>query len=266
VKKSAFENLQTKNDSLTLINTQVNNELDQILQLLNEVEDNFRSIKSAENYLSVQSNAPGELTPSTRDRIQTDMQFITETLEKNRQQIDNLEKKLKSSNLKSSQLTKTIQNLRAELSEKTNALVALRDELAVKDQQIAELTSNVTTLSKDIQSLKVQTQTQEETITKQKTEINTVYYCFGTSSELKKQYILDGKQLGTNFNRDYFISVDMYDLAKVPLYAKKGQLISKHPEGSYEFGKDANNQAILYILDAKNFWSLTKYLVVLVNV
>lgn len=47
---------------------------------------------------------------------------------------------------------------------------------------------------------------------------------------------------------------------------KKGKLISKHPDGSYEFGKDSNGQAELRILDPKNFWSLTKYLVVQVNV
>jgi archaellum component FlaC len=263
---SEFKELQARNDSLTLANIQANTEVDQILELLNEVEDNFRSIKSAENYLSVQSSAPGELTPSTRDHIQSDIQFVTETLEKNRQQIASLEKKLKNSNLNSSHLSKTIEILRLELEEKTTSLVAMRDELGKKDQQIAELTTSVTNLSKDVQTLKTQSETQKETIEQQKTEMTTVYYCFGTSSELKKQNIMNGKQLGTNFNHDYFIPIDMNTMTVIPLYAKKGQLISKHPEGSYDFVKDATGQVELHILDPKNFWSLTKYLVVLVNV
>jgi hypothetical protein len=48
--------------------------------------------------------------------------------------------------------------------------------------------------------------------------------------------------------------------------SKKGKLISKHPAGSYEFGKGATGQLELRILDPKTFWSLTKYLVIEVNV
>jgi len=84
---------------------------------------------------------------------------------------------------------------------------------------------------------------------------------------LKKQQILINGQLGSNFNRDYFIKVnDFKTLQVIPLMAKKGKLVSKHPDGSYEFVKDSNNQVELRILDPANFWSLTKYLVVLVNV
>jgi len=264
---SEYKDLQAKNDSLALANAQTATELDQILLLLNEVEDNFRSIKSAENYLSVQSNTPGELTPSTRERIQSDMQFITETLDKNRKQIADLENKLKNSNFKTSQLSKTLENLQRELEEKTMALVSMRDELEQKDQEIAELSANVTTLSGDVQTLRMQTNAQQETIEQQQTEINTVYYCFGTSKELKAQKILVGNQLGADFDKNYFIRVkDFNTLKVVPLYAKKGSLISKHPADTYEFVKNNNGQVELHILNPKDFWSLTKYLVVQVNV
>jgi polyhydroxyalkanoate synthesis regulator phasin len=234
---------------------------------LNDVEDNFRSIKSAESYLSVQSGASGELTPSVRERIQNDMQFVTETLDKNRQQIADLEAKLKKSTVNSSQLSKTLAGLRQELEDKTSALVALRDELAKRDLQIAELTENVTHLSNDVQALSAQSNAQKALIDQQQSEINTVYYCFGTSKELKDQKILVNGQLGTDFNRDYFIKIDDFKTLKViPLYAKKGKLVSKHPAGSYEIKQDTNGKASIYILDAKNFWSLTKYLVAEVNV
>jgi chromosome segregation ATPase len=263
---SEYKKLQAENDSLALANVQANSELDQILLLLNEVEDNFRSIKTAENYLSVQSNTPGELTPSNRERIHSNMKFVTETLEKNRQQIADLEKKLKASKFNSSQLSKTLENLRTELEEKTMSLVALRDELEKKDVQIAELSANVTNLSNDVQSLTVQSVEQQNTISQQQTEINRVYYCFGTSGELKEQKILVRGQLGTDFNRNYFIPENKKTLKIIPLYAKKGKLVSKHPEGSYEFTKDVDGKAELRILDAQIFWSLTKYLVIQVEV
>lgn len=263
---SEYKKLEAQKDSLALAHAQVNSELDQVLLLFNEIEDNFRSIKSAENYLSVQSNATGELTPSITERIQNDMKFITEVLDKNHKQITELENKLKNSTLKSTQLTKTLENLRAELDQKTMALVTMRDELERKNEQIAELSANVTTLSNDVQNLRMQTNEHIATIEQQQTEINTVYYCFGTTKELKAQNILDGNNVSSDFNKNYFIPMDRNKLTTVPLYAKKGKLISNHPEGSYEFTTDSNGQAELRILDTKNFWSLTKYLVIQVNV
>ena len=263
---SEYKNLQAKNDSLALANMHFQAEVDQILSLFNEVEDNFRSIKSAENYLSVQSNTPGELTPSIRERIQNDMQFITETLNKNRQQIADLESRLKNSSLQSSQLSKTLDNLRHELEQKTMALVSMKDELEHKDRQIAELSANVTTLSSDVQSLRIQSNQQQTTINQQQAELNTVYYCFGTTKELRAQKVMVGNNLGTEFNPNFFIRVnDLNTLRMIPLYAKRGNLVSKHPEGSYEFTKGANGVE-LHILDPKNFWSLTRFLVVQVNV
>jgi ABC-type transporter Mla subunit MlaD len=264
---SEYKALQAQNDSLALVNSQRAIELDEILGILNEVEDNFKNIKTTENYLSVQSNTTGELTPSTRERIQNDMKFIAETVDKNKTQIADLEKRLKNSNLKDSKLSQTIKNLQAELEEKTAALIELNEELAKRDRQIAELSEDVTNLSFDVYSLKNKTADQQQTITQQQTELSTVYYCFGTSKELKDQKILVNFQLGTNFNKDYFIKVkDFSKLTVISLYAKKGKLLSKHPEGTYEFVKDAKGQVELKILDPKNFWSLTKFLVIEVNV
>ena len=261
-----YKALKAQNDSLLVANAQHSADLDDIVSLMNEVEDNFASIKSAENYLDVQSNAPGELAPSAKDKVRADMQFVMETLSKNKEKIAELEKKLNSSTLQSKQLQQTLNNLRAQLDEKTAALVALNQELERKDQKIAELSDNLTTLSRDVQDLKTYASAQEQTINAQTRVLNTVYYCFGTAKELKNQGILKDGQLGANFNKDYFIRVkDLNTLDVVPLYAKSGKLVSKHPSGSYEFAKAANGQAELRILDPKNFWSLTKFLVVQVD-
>jgi predicted nucleic acid-binding Zn-ribbon protein len=264
---SEYRKLQAQNDSLLLVNSRNMTEMEDILSLLNEVEDNFKTIKSAENYLSVQSNSTGELAPTAKEKIRLDMKFITETLEKNRQKIADLESKLEKSSLQSSQLQQTVNKLRLELDQKTMALVTLNEELEHKSKQISELSASVSNLSKDVQELRIQSNAQQQTINQQQKEITTVYYCFGTSNELKKQKILVNDQIGANFNRDYFIRVnDFNKLQTIQLWAKKGKLVSKHPDGSYEFVKDANNQVELRILDPANFWSLTKYLVVLVNV
>ena len=260
---SQYKAMQAENDSLSLAAMRANVELDQIMQMLNEVEENFQSIKSAEDYLTTLSTSSDELTPSTHDRIQNDMQLITDILEKNRQQIADLEDKLKKSSVNSTQLSKTLDNLRKELTEKTNSLATLREELAKRDQQIAELTENVNLLTGDVKTLSEESNVRQQVIDRQQAELNAAYYRFGTSRELKDAKIVVKNQVGTDFNRDSFIKIDdLHTLQVIPLYAKSGKLVSKHPAGSYEFVKDTFGQIELRILNPDSFWSLTKYLVV----
>ena len=263
---SEYKALQAENDSLKYVQAKASAELDDMLSLLNEVEDNFQSIKAAENYLTVQSSAGGELTPNTRQRIKNDMTLITETLNKNKNQIAQLEQQLKSSNLQSTQMKKTIARLQQELTAKTKALESIQNQLAAKDQQIAELLGNVSSLSSNVQQLQAQADEQAALISKQSEAINTVYYCFGTSKELKAQRIVEKGQLGTDFNSDYFTLIkNPAGFTEVPLFTKKAKLITKHPKDSYTLGKDANGKQELRISDTQKFWSLSKYLVVEVD-
>lgn len=263
---SEYKALLATNDSLRIAQQQTSSELDGMLNLLNEVEDNFQSIKSSENYLAVQSATGGELSLNVKERISGDMKFITETLAKNKEQIAKLQEQLKKSGIQSTQLQKTITRLQQELNEKTKSLVFYQTQLAERDEQIAQLNESVINLSTDVESLKEQTEEQKKQIEQQTEAINTVYYCFGTSKELKDQKILVKGQLGTDFNRDYFIRIkNVNELTEIPLFSKKAKLITKHPEGSYEFISDSNKRLTLQIRDINNFWKLSKLLVVEVD-
>ena len=70
------------------------------------------------------------------------------------------------------------------------------------------------------------------------------------------------KVLQGEFNRDYFIPIDIRQVTEIPLFAEKARLQSNHPAGSYEFAKDEDNNLIFKITDAKVFWSLGNYLVI----
>jgi chromosome segregation ATPase len=264
---SEYKALKAQNDSLLLADAQNQAELEEIVAIFNEIEENLASIKEAENYLNVQSNTPGELTPSVKKRVRSDIQFVADVLIKNKDKITELESKLKKSSLKSGQLQKTVDGLRTELENKTKNLVALSTELKLKDEQIANLTANVSALAKDVEDLRSQSDEQRQIIKAQRQELSTVYYCYGTSKELKEQQIIKQGQLNPTFNKDYFIKVkNRNELKIIPLLAKKAELLSKHPAGSYELVTDGDKKTELHILDVETFWSLTKYLVVRVNV
>lgn len=264
-----YKKLKAENDSLKLENVKTTSELNDMLTTLNEVETNFQSIRDAENYLNIQQQQDSELTPSSREQIKKNMELITETLKKNKEQITKLEEQLKKSNIQSASLRKTIDRLSAELDQKTTMIVALQEDLARKNVRIQELDQMVSELNENVENLSVETKAQKEKLASQDKEINTVYYCFGTSKELKDQKILSGgglfsksKVLQPGFNKEYFLAVDMRELSEIPLFAAKAKLKSTHPEGSYEFVKDEDDNLTLKIVDPKTFWSLGKYLVI----
>ena len=264
-----YKKLKAENDSLKIENTKSSSEMNEILSILNDVEADIQSIRDAENYLNIQQQTGGEFSKSNREQIKQNMQWISETLKKNKETINQLEDKLKKSGIQSSALKKTINRLSSELDQKATMIVALQEDLAKKNVRIQELDEMVSSLNEDVESLATTAAAQSEKLNEQDKALNTAYYCFGTSKELKDQKILSGgglfsksKVLQSGFNKDYFISVDIREVKEIPLFAAKAKLKSNHPEGSYEFVKDEDGNLTLNITDPKTFWSLGKYLVI----
>ena len=54
--------LQAENDSLLQVNAQTTADFNEMIQLMNDVEEGFRQIKEAENYLVTQKDANGEVS------------------------------------------------------------------------------------------------------------------------------------------------------------------------------------------------------------
>lgn len=102
--------------------------------------------------------------------------------------------------------------------------------------------------------------------------MNTIFYIFGTTKELKEQKILSGgglfkakEVMKGDFNKDYFTKADLRTLKEIPLEMKKAKILTNHPEGSYSLVKNDKGLLTLVISDPQNFWSLSKYLVVNVD-
>lgn len=263
-----YNRLKAENDSLKLESTKNTEELNEMLNTLNDVEADFQSIRDAENYLNIQQQG-GELNMSKREQIKQNMQLIAETLKKNKEQIADLQDKLKKSGIKSAALQKTLNRLSSELDQKAAMIVSLQEDLAKKNVRIQELDEMVSSLNEDVEGLTTTTNAQAQKLSEQDKNLHTAYYCFGTSKELKDQKILSGgglfaksKVLQSGFNKDYFISIDIREVKEIPLFAPKAKLKSNHPEGSYEFIKDEDGNLTLKISDEKAFWSLGKYLVI----
>ena len=106
-------------------------------------------------------------------------------------------------------------------------------------------------------------------------ELNTAYYVFGNSDELKKKHILSKKHVLVGVGKagkqkdgiglQYFTKIDIREVSELSLYAKKVKILSVHPVDSYSITKKDNRFEKLIIKDPQAFWSVTKYLVIQID-
>lgn len=250
-------------DSLTQIITQKDNEIDDLMSTFNEIEEGFREIAEAENRVSIAKDGEGT---NQKQRIKENMQFIQQTMAQNRQLINKLKQQLRESSINAEQFKRTIENLTKQMEEKDQQIQQLRAELDAKDVHITELDEKIANLNTNVSNLTSESSKKTETINTQDKQLNTAWYVFGTKSELKDQNILvDGKVLQANFNKDYFTKIDIRVDKEIKFYSRKAEIKTSHPSSSYTLQRDANKQYVLRITNPQQFWSTSKYLVVIVK-
>ena len=263
--------LKLQNDSLMIELSNRDAELDEIMGAFNEIQEGFREINEAENRVDLTGDAIEN--KSSADKIKEDIRFISEKLKSNREQIAKLEEQLKNSNYQSAQLKKAIKNLTAQLEEKQRQIETLQAELASKNIRIAELDEAVSDLNKNVDQLTAENEAKTKTVAAQDKALNTAWYVFGTKSELKDQKILSGSGLfkkgsvlkDGDINKDYFTQIDIRTTKEIKLYSKDADVLTTHPTGSYALEKDDKGLLTLRITNPKEFWSVSKYLVIQVK-
>lgn len=259
-----YKELQAQRDSLLMRSTGAESEAAEMMAVISEVEANFAKIREAEKYIATQSAQGGEMTQDTKQRVEDNFQMINEILQRNKEQLEQLNRRQSAGSREIVSLKNTISRLNAEMLESSNRLTQLQEELAQKDEQIALLAEDVTALAQEAEQQSVTIREQEKTL-------HTAYYVFGTAGELKEQKILSGgflqqtRVLQDTFNKEYFLKIDIREVTQIPLYAPKGKLWSTHPEGTYEFVKGDDGNLTFVITDTQRFWSLTKFLIIEVN-
>ena len=279
VSKSSYDQMKAQNDSLMNVKQTIERELDDYFATMNEISDNFDKIKGAENVIAV--NKDDELKGDRRAKLINDLEYINELISTNREKIADLEGKIKNSNVASSQLRESVARLTNELNAAKERLVALETELQKKDSQIFTLNSSVDslnrrvgTLGENISSLEKEKTENKRVIDEQNYELNSAFYAIGTTRELKDQKILtDGglfsktKVMQSDFNKHYFTRIDISQTKQIPLHTSKATILTNHPASSFaletENPSDKNDKnLIIKIKNQKEFWSLSRYLVV----
>ncbi len=252
-------------DSIENVSSNLNgklNEKDAAIQELvssfNEIQENLNTIKEKEKIIS-KVTSDGDVK-SKEDQIKEDIQSIYDLMAKNKDRIGSLSKKLKNSKLQIDGLEKMIENMQATLS--------------LKDSEIEELKTKIEGLNVELSSLTTNYKAVENE-SNQKTEIiNTAFYAIGTSKELKEKNVITkeggiiglGKttKLSSDFNKEYFTKINIEKTTSINLGAKKIKMLTTHPSSSYKLVGEKPIEK-LEITNTKEFWSASKYLVIILD-
>ena len=266
-KKKEFESLQSRYDSLLTLGFTKDTTILDYLESFNAIQANLDSIKQAEMIITQNASNGGELETDQKEQINRDINMIYEMLQKNKQTIAELKSKLRKSNAKVASLEQMIERMSKQIEEKDGEIAQLREQLEKMNIQIEILNTNVENLASEGSA-------KSQTIREQTETINTAYYVIGTKKELLEQKIITieggfagigrNKKLKEDFNRDYFTRIDITKLSSIPVLKKKASIITTHPSLSYKLYGEKTVDSLV-ILNAKDFWAASKYLVIIVD-
>lgn len=256
-------------DSLSRAIAQRDNEINDMISTFNDIQEGLRQINEAEGRVTVEQTNPE--SGDNRRAIVENIAFIQRTMQLNRELIDRLRQQLKANTAAGSKLRTsletTIANLQNELTEKDKQIADLKAQLEQKDIHIAEQDAQISTLNQNVSDLNTQNEEKARDIAARDKEMHTAWYVFGTKRELKSQKILENGDVlrSGQFNKDYFTRVDIRVDKVIKLYSKSARLLTTHPAGSYSLDRDAQGQYTLRITRPEQFWSVSRYLVILVK-
>jgi chromosome segregation ATPase len=257
-----IKKLEAQRDSLSKSTESRDSSINQFLLAFNEIEGTLNDIKEKEKIVNV--SAPGELSQSQKDQIQSDILEMYKRIKMYKSKISKMQKQFKSMNIKIGQMKKMIAHLEQTIKEKDAEIDALRIKLTgmniVNDS-----------LFRNIDALNAKNEKQEVVITEKTTKLNRAFFVIGSKKELIEKGILDKKgllgkvELKSDINKEYFTQIDISKTSGIPVFSSKAQLFSVHPSKSYKMHIAGNQVDSIKITDPEEFWSVSKYCVIVVE-
>ncbi len=231
--------------------------INELFGTFNRISENLRTIRAKQGDLMAPAGS-GENAADLERRMMDDLARIDALLDENRQLMANLRKQAKGSNARLSELERTIAEYENTVNAKNAEIDTLKEELASTNSSLATL----------IEMYRDKSQLADL----QRNEMNTAQYIVGTAKELKEKGVLtkEGGVVGIGavnklntdgLSKEQFTTIDVTATPEIAIGAKKAKLATSHPAGSYRL-EDGTR---LVITDADKFWSISKYLVIVVE-
>jgi predicted nucleic acid-binding Zn-ribbon protein len=274
--KTQIEQLNQQNSNLNTTIEVRDSLVNEMTSTFDEIEQNLTFVRNKRAQMVV---VPQEGVENQKEILVADIKLMNEMLEESSIKIDELDKKLKASGIDIKSFKNKIAQLNKSVLEQDNNIQQLRTEVEQRDYKIAEMDVQIVQLKSDIASKEdsIETKSQiiaekSQTIVEKENEMNTAFFVAGTYDELVNKGVLtkEGGFLGIAKNvtiRDdvkesNFTRLDMRNASQFPINTKKAKLVSEHPDNSYRLVEQNDKIAYLEIENPREFWKLTKYVIV----
>ncbi|MCQ2322487.1 MAG: hypothetical protein MJZ47_02580 [Bacteroidales bacterium] len=250
-----YQALLAEKQAVEVQKTDLENQYNSAIGIINDVENNLQAIRDAEGILLVQQEG------SQREQIVSELIQIKETMAANRARLDSLSTVLEKSGRNVANLRQQIKKLQAQIAEKDQMIADLQAQITQRDYVIAGLNTQVEDLNSNLNNANAEIERISNEKIAQTNDMNVVYYIGATRRELKEKGILNrGDVLMTNVPTSLFIQADKRDLNEIVFNAKRVFVLTSHPMDSYAL-VNGEGTVTLQITDPDAFWSVSRYLV-----
>lgn len=267
VSKQVAEETASQRDSLARVVAAKDSLIRSVFADINAISDNLAEIKVRENIIT---KAEQEGFSRPIDQIHSDLAAIEELMEENRKKIEQLQgsaSRLRKANLRIKELERWIADMNDRLADKDTEISELRAEVTAKNLEVQQLTEQIAV---EQQAHRVEVDSLSSSNTALDRELHTIYYIVGQEKKLREAQIVEKEGLvgrtltvAKQNSLDFFMQADSRELLEVPIRQKKVQIVTPHPEGSYELIKGGDKTVLkLVITDPTRFWEASKVLIV----
>jgi len=262
---------QLVNENLTGIIEHRDSVINELVQTFNEIEEDMNVVREKENLLALSADNP-EFPDDMRERIVREIREMNSMLEENKAKVIALNKKLKKSGIQIAALEDKIGLLEESIQERDSSIQVLKMELTDQDFQMAELYIVLDSMDMVVVERDSTIQFKEEVISQNEDELDKAFLASGNSKELKEIGIVskEGGFLGLGKSKvvpadladSFFNQISISQTDRIAVNAKKAELISAHPEDSYQVVSNDSIVEYIAITQPEKFWKKTRYAVV----
>jgi len=263
--KQQLAQTQSANDSLMTVVLRQQNELADLVTTLDEATSRLDEING-----QIAIGSTDETLLGQRQRMIEQLENIKQRIAVKENQLEELQSKYKSAVGENKELKKTLERMKTDMHNYQVRIARFENTIAEQKETIGKLNTSLATTQEALAEKTATAEAQKEVIGNQDKMINAGYYIVGTKSKLKEYGLIEGglfvkKRLTTKgFDTALFTEIDIREVTEIPLGSKDAKILSPAPESSYEFVKGFDKTITLRILDQTEFWSLSKYLVVMI--
>lgn len=238
----------------------------ELQDIIGGVTTSLDSIDTQEGLLFVK-NEDG--TRATKKQIMARIQSYKELLERQREQLAEMEKKQKSDKKGIRELNTIIGRLRQEIYDKEQKIAELERDLSTSRKNIEELQTIVVQTKEIASTTAEERDALQEIATAQDEIINQGFFMVGTKRELKDMGVVKGvfrsKADYANLDDSKFTRIDIREFTEMSINGRSAKLITEKPADSYVLTDNGNGTCTLKITNPTSFWQSSQFLIIQVK-